>query len=409
MTDLQVRRIDSADLPAWQRVLSFAFGGPRSEEEHEQDRELFELERTLAAYDGTSPVATAGTFSFSMTVPGGPRPVAGVTAVAVLSTYRRRGVLTSLMRHQLTELHERELEPVAALWASEPAIYGRFGYGAASRHLSMTIPRSPTALAHAPEDPSLELRLVPLAESVDLVESCYARYAQTRPGFFARDERWARAAAADLPSKRFGASERRCVVASDPGGVRGYVRYATVSKWAPAGPDGIVRVRELLATDPAAHAALWRYVLDIDLMGHVETEHRPLDDPLLELLADPRRAVPVVKDGLFCRLADVDRALGARGYSTPIDVVFEVQDDFCPWNARRFRLSGDDSGAACEPTTAPPDLSLSALELGSAYLGGISLRRLAAAGRVSELRPGALAAASAAFAHDPLPWCPAVF
>ncbi len=410
MGTIEVRGITQDELPAWEAVVPVAFGEPAPpDEERDYERSVLELDRAIGAFDGGDPIATAGIYSFAMTVPGGPRPVAGVTWVGVLPTYRRRGVLTSLMRHQLHGLHDEQREPVAALWASEPPIYGRFGYGAASRHLTLTVPRGPHALIEGPRDESIELRLVPLADSVELVEPCYARYAATRPGFFARDDRWARSAATDLPSKRSGASELRCVVAQDDEGVRGYARYATVSRWADGGPDGTVRVRELIATDPAAYAALWRYVLDLDLMARAETGIRPLDDPVLELLADSRRAVPMLRDGLFCRLVDVDRALASRCYSSPVDVVLDVRDDFCPWNARRWRLSGDTTGASCEETNAPADLSLTALELGSAYLGGVSLRRLAAAGRVEEHSTGALAAASAAFASDPQPWCQVVF
>jgi predicted acetyltransferase len=87
-------------------------------------------------------------------------------------------------------------------------------------------------------------------------------------------------------------------------------------------------------------------------------------------------------------------------------VVFEVEDSFCPWNAGRWRLSGDAKGASCERTTDSADLALSVRELGAAYLGGVSLAALAAAGRVRELRQGALAEASVGFASTVAPWLP---
>ena len=63
----------------------------------------------------------------------------------------------------------------------------------------------------------------------------------------------------------------------------------------------------------------------------------------------------------------------------------------------------------CRPTEEPADLSCTALELGSVYLGGPSLGALAAAGRVRELTPGALAPASAAFGWHRLPSAVEVF
>jgi hypothetical protein len=64
---------------------------------------------------------------------------------------------------------------------------------------------------------------------------------------------------------------------------------------------------------------------------------------------------------------------------------------------------------ACERTSAPADVALPAHALAAAYLGGTRLGPLAAAGLAAELRPGALAALSAALSWDPGPWCPAIF
>ncbi|MFC7649105.1 sterol carrier protein domain-containing protein [Streptosporangium lutulentum] len=78
---------------------------------------------------------------------------------------------------------------------------------------------------------------------------------------------------------------------------------------------------------------------------------------------------------------DVERALAARAYSAPVDVVIEVEDAVCPWNARRWRLSADTSGARCTPTEDPADLALPVTVLGAAYLGGGRWRRCGRRGR----------------------------
>jgi predicted acetyltransferase len=105
------------------------------------------------------------------------------------------------------------------------------------------------------------------------------------------------------------------------------------------------------------------------------------------------------------RVVDVAAALSARAYATSLDVVLEVADAFCPWNEGRYRLAE----GSCEPTRAEPDLALDVAALGAAYLGGPTLRELAEAGRVRELRPGALERTSAAFRGDVAPWCPEMF
>ena len=116
-----------------------------------------------------------------------------------------------------------------------------------------------------------------------------------------------------------------------------------------------------------------------------------------------------VGDALWVRLVDVPRALAARSYREPFEVVLEVADEVCPWNAGRWALRWDGETASCARTATPAGLELTAAELGAAYLGGTTLDQLARAGRVRELRDGALAAASRAFQGERAPWCPEIF
>ena len=175
-------------------------------------------------------------------------------------------------------------------------------------------------------------------------------------------------------------------------------------------PDGQLDVRELVAADPAASAALWADLLSRDLVTTVRAAIRPVDDPLLFQLADPRRLRPVVTDGLWIRITDLPTALSLRRYACPVDVVLDVHDSILEENAGQWRLRVGESGSAvCEPVDADPDLSLGITELGAAYLGGTRLGALAAAGRVTQHRTGALAHLSAAMSWDPAPWCPVIF
>ena len=407
--ELPIRAIEPAEFDAFSAATERAFGGHGRDDEREIDRRVFEYDRTLAAYDGDSIVGTAGAFSLEMTVPGGPAPVAGVTIVGVLPTHRRRGLLTRLMTRQLDDLHEQDREPVAALWASEPGIYGRFGYGLASRHLSVTVHRPWSGfLPSAPADTG-RLRLDEPAKVRADLDRVFDAVRRIRPGHFARSAGFWDMRLFDPERRRAGAGPLTCVVHEGPEGVDGYALYATKQNWAEGGPEGTVSVREVAALDPVGHAALWRFLCDIDLMAKV-TGWTATDDPLLHLLSDPRRVTPVLKDNLWVRLVAVERALAARSYATPIDVVFAVSDSRCPWNDGRWRLAGDANGATCDRTSDAADLTLTSTDLGAAYLGGTRLATLAAAGRVQELRPGALESASVAFASaGRAPYCPQIF
>ncbi|MDP8907970.1 MAG: sterol carrier protein domain-containing protein, partial [Chloroflexota bacterium] len=213
----------------------------------------------------------------------------------------------------------------------------------------------------------------------------------------------------DLPVLREGKSPLRCVIAEDATIVRGYARYSTKRDWST--DAATVYVREVIAADAAALAALYRYLFDLDLMTVTELWNVPVDDPVLHWLRNVRAAKPRLHDAVYVRLVDVRRALAERRYAQEVDTIIEVEDSECPWNAGLWRLVAGRDGASCEPAAAgsEPDLSIPVTDLGAVYLGGTTLHELAAAGRVRELRDGALRAASAAFSWTPAPWCPVVF
>ncbi|MGY5119167.1 GNAT family N-acetyltransferase [Streptomyces sp. 900105755] len=404
-TELKVLRPEEFD--GWWDHLVRAFGaGPAPAEERDLDRSLTEYERSLAVWDGSELVGTAGAFRFRMTVPGGAvLPTAGITMVSVAATHRRRGVLTSMMRRQLDDIREWG-EPLAALTASEPAIYGRFGYGAATFQLQAEIDTSRVTLDVPAGTGDVRLRYADPAEVLGACEAVYAELVPLRPGMLARQPGWERAGLLDPESERGGASALQCVVAERDGEVTGYARFRTKMGWSASGHDGTVTLEDLAALDPASDAALWRFLFGIDLMSKLAVRGRPVDDAWQYQVSDIRRCLTRVRDMGYVRLVDVGAALAARTYQAPVDVVLEVADAFCPWNAGRWRLTGDAKGASCERTTDAAELTLSVRELGAAYLGGVSLLSLARAGRVGELRPGALTEASVAFGSPVLPWLP---
>ncbi|MFF4014321.1 GNAT family N-acetyltransferase [Streptomyces sp. NPDC001843] len=405
VTDLRALRPGEWD--QWYDSLLRAFGGvPEAAEERELWASLTETGRSIGVWDGDVVIGTAGAFSFRLTVPGGASvPAAGVTMVSVAATHRRRGVLTSMMRRQLDDVRSWGW-PLAVLTASEPAIYGRFGYGVGTYHVNARIDTTRVRLSVPPGTDGVRLRYAAPADVLDACEALYARRVPLRPGMVARAPGWERLMLLDPASERDGASPLQCVAAERDGELVGYARFRVKPVWEPAGARGTVLLEDMEALDPAAHAAVWRFLFDIDLTSVIDARRRPVDEPWQFLVSDIRRCELLVRDSLHVRLVDVGAALEARAYQVPLDVVFEVEDAFCPWNAGRWRLTGDAKGAWCARTEDPADLALSVRELGSAYLGGVSLTSLAAAGLVRELRDGALAEASAGFGSAVAPWLP---
>jgi predicted acetyltransferase len=362
---------------------------------------LLPVERMHVALDGEAVVGGAGAFPFELTVPGGRVRAAGVTMVGVLPTHRRRGVLRELMRAQLEDVRGRG-EPLAVLWASEGGIYGRFGYGLASLCGDMELPRQHTEFA-GPLDWQGSARLVNAAEALELFPPVYDAVAAATPGMFARTrEWWERRTLADSEWRRAGGGELAFALFEREGRPEGYATYRLNFSYADGVPTGVTHVVEAMGTTPAATAAVWRYLLDVDWMVTVEAELLPVDHPLFLLLLEQNRMKFRVGDGLWVRLVDVGAALAARGYAGEGEVVVEVSDAFCPWNDGRFALDG-------AKTAAEPDLRLSVDALGCVYLGGFTFADLARAGRVEEVAPGALARADGLFRTDAAPWCPEIF
>ncbi|MEV8224967.1 GNAT family N-acetyltransferase [Streptomyces sp. NPDC079167] len=404
----ELRVLSAEESEAWFGCLELAFGGvPFSPESREMYAALAEPQRALAHWDGADCVGTAGSYSFRLTVPGGAAvPTAGVTGVSVSSTHRRQGLLTAMMRRQLDDVRSWG-EPLAVLLASEPGIYGRFGYSAATTETKLRIDTSRASLALPPGTDGVRVRRSSPARALDACEAVYAQLAAGRPGTPLRRPGWERVPVNDPESGRGDGSPLQCVLAERDGEVTGYVTFHLRPAWDDAGPRGTVAVRDLAALDPASYAALWRYLFGIDLTTVVECHNRPADDAVLRLVSDVRRCEVRQRDGLYVRLVELGAALEARRYRAPVEVVLEVEDAFCPWNAGRWRLTADAKGAAtCRRTDDEPELALSVNQLAAAYLGGVSLTTLAAAGQVRELRAGALAETALAFSSDTQPWCP---
>ena len=404
---IEVRPITQEHWEPFARANSIGFGFEPKFERMEDTQAIFELERSLAAFEGEEIVGTTSIFSWDLTVPGASLPAAGVTWVSVKPTHRRRGALTAMMRRQLDDIRERG-EALAALWASESVIYSRFGYGLAAEGLRFEIEREHTRLArHAPVRG--RCRLVDIEEALRTWPQVYDRVLAVTPGMYSRSETWWKhksLSTHDWSQSGFGS--RFYVQYEEDGEPLGYARYRIKGDQQSSWPNGTLAVQELMAATEGAYAGLWQYLFGVDLVGEIHAQHRRVDEPLFWMLADPRRLVRRPYDTLWVRLVDLPAALEGRRYAAEGRVVLDVRDEFCPWNQGRYELEAGRDGARCKPSTAEPDVSLSAADLGAVYLGGPKLTTLHGAGRVQGAWPS-LRDADALFAWDPEPWCPEVF
>lgn len=414
---IEVRRIDESEIRAWGESIAIPFLSPVATEADRQKHErwvpLAEPERSWAAVDRGRFVGNAGTLTRTVTLPPGPSgecpvvPLAAVTAVGVHPTHRRRGVLRRLMGAMLEDARQRG-EVVAGLQASEATIYGRFGYGwavSSARHVLDT-----RHGAFAVPAPDVDIDLLIGDDAAKVVPGAFERARRRSPGQVSRpDLVWTHEIFADHPDERGRAGAMAWAVCD--GGVAGW-RAEEIED--PHVSGGRLLVRDLVGETPEIEAALWKFLIDIDLVTEIVAGHRPPDDPIRHRLADSRRLqTRSISDFLWLRILDTAGALTARGYLTEGRLTLDVtapaatptgadgRDGPDP-AAGRWVLEAGPDGASCRAARSGEhsDLTLGVAELSALLAGEMKAVTLAAAGRVREERPGALAEADRLFASS---------
>ena len=239
-----MRPLTGDDTPAFSFLLSRAFlNDPRGEAHQRLNRVGMERDRGVGVFDGERMVGGGAIIGRSVTLPGGAVvPFAGISAIAVASDYRRRGVLTRVMREQLHGLHEQGAEPFAVLWASESRIYRRFGYAEASQVGIVRLTKGEEFR------PGIELSADPIREmstahARPLLEEIYAKALPNRTGRLSRaalewDERLL-----DEPDDRDGMSALRFAVHPE-----GYAIYRVKDGRDERGRAGKLTVDEVVST-----------------------------------------------------------------------------------------------------------------------------------------------------------------
>jgi predicted acetyltransferase len=374
----------------------------------EPHRKVFEPERSFGFQVDGRWISTCGAYSRKLTVPGGSVPAAAVTVVTVQPSYRRRGLLTEMMKHQLNDVQERGEEPVALLWASESAIYGRYGYGQASPQVRLSGKTKATAFRRDVDLGSGSVGEVERDEAIPIIKRLHLALLPQRVGALDRNDDWWVVRWHDPEPWRHGASAYRFALHYDRRGrPDGYVAFRVKNEWSDSGAEVIVE--EIDAASPEARAGLWRFVLDLDLVRSFTRQGAPMDESVRYVVADLRSVKAEEQDGTYARLVDVPRALEARRYLTTLDVIIRVEDPLLTHNNASIRLEAGPDGASVSRSRRKPDLIINVRDLSAIYLGGTPLIALARAGLVSERIEGAAAAMSAAFAWTQPPFCPDFF
>lgn len=412
MSQLEFRPLREDEFAEAVHLDAIAFGEQHASDDIPHFRQVFDFERSRCAFDQGRLVATTTAFALRLTLPGGRfLPVAGITWVAVLPTHRRRGILTRLMRAQLEDAEARG-EAGAVLIASEGGIYGRFGLGPATSIHKIAIDRAWSGFRRSRAGQGA-VSLLSAEEAAWQLPPLFDEVRSRQAGEVSRSAAAWVEHLRDPEQQRQGASAMLHVLHADNAGrPDGYVSYRVKEDWSGMLAANEVRVVELMAVEPGGYAALWEYLLSLDLARTITFELARIDEPVRWLLTDPRALrTEAWADYLWLRLLDLPGALAARSYRSNGEVVLELEESFPEARSSCLLLSVDQPGmpVRCLVSDLPPHLRLDVSDLATAYLGGVSFSTLAAAGRVQEYRAGALEVADRLFATGRPPYCATMF
>jgi predicted acetyltransferase len=401
----EIRPITPDEAVRYRRAIRAGFLDAETVDDEDWAREQsLPHDRSLAAFDGPDVVASLASFPTELTLPGGATvPAGAVTAVTCRATHRRRGILTSMIGHDLSTSRERG-EVADVLIAAEYPIYGRFGYGPAVASTSWELVTGAGTRFVNPGAGTVQF--MDNATYRKEAPAIFERVRLERAGMIGRDElTWdvqadVRRSPEAKPWQGF-----RLLCVDDAGVAQGYASYTIDRKWSDMRPQSVVELSELVAATPDAEARLWRFVAELDLVAAVKAGDRPTDEALPWLLENGRLAKQVSSfDFVWVRPLDVARLLTTRTYEAAGRVVFEVVDDQ-GLAAGRFALEASPDGATCVTTTESAELTFPVKALGAVSLGGSPVRALLRAGWLDEHVAGAASRAGMLLSTTVAPWC----
>ncbi|OBG97629.1 acetyltransferase [Mycobacterium sp. E3251] len=405
---IKTRHPTEQDLPAIFANQARTFGDPIDQRDIEAWKRRVDVDNMLVAEDFSDPqrsflVGSSIIYPTQLTVPGGARlRAAWLTMIAVASTHQGKGVWGQLSAQGLGILIERGY-PIVFGAPTQTAMYDGFGAGVASYLRSYSVDRRFAKLRDKPSE--MRAREIGPDEAKSLVPEIYQRWCDTTSGAVDRDDAWWADYLEDRPTQRGNGTALNYTIHPD-----GFLTYRVVgdSNHGYRPPLGTVVVEDFCPITDEAHTELLQTLLVLEMFDTVEIDV-PVDDPLPLKLTDPRAAETTgVNDFLWVRINDVAEVLGTRAYAADIEIALEA-DDPLGLAGGRFLLQARDGVGKCTPHDGPVDVKIGLADLATIYMGAHSASELLRAGRITELRPGAIPDLDAAFSTDRAPFCGTLF
>ena len=398
---MEIRQVRDEEFFQWRIAVRGSLGDHTNPESTAFMRaHRVEIDRLLVCMDDDTMAGSGGADSFDMTLPGGAQvPVAGVAYITTAPTHRRRGVQRNIMKRIHDDARARG-DVASILWASQSLLYGRYGYGNSMPAHNWHIDLRHTSYDHAPEWSGHYVK-AERDEAIPLMTEAYERTRRHRTGMISRTaKRWL------YEIHPVETRDEFFVIYQEEDDALAYARY-TIDKDPEDEFKGTMHVVEAVAATDAAHAALWRYLFDQELVDDLKAHARPVDDPLIWMLAEPRRLRRTLTDAIWMKFLDIPAMLEQRTYPVEDSLVLQIIDAETK-EPRNLAVELGAEGATCRPTSAAPYLVMNEAELAAIYAGAVECSMLVNLGlvEVSARSPDAALRADAVFRTNPAGWNP---
>lgn len=400
---IEIRPATEAEMGQLGLLTSYVYGGAAGDGEDNLAAASNRPEWTLCAFEGARMVASYSTIPFTMRANGNAMAMAGVSVVGTLPEYRRQGLLRRITERSFRQMREAG-QSVAALWASQAAIYQRYSYSRGSVLRQYCVDTADVQLLPS-DGPELRVSRHSVGEAFDLMRDLYREFVADRMLYLHRAKPLWHAGVLREDAAQGPLYVAVCRDARDR--PRGYAVYTLRANKVdhPARAQELA-VRDLVSLDTDACRALWSYLGRHDLVGRIAWRNAPADDPAPELFAEPRMLQSRDAEGVWFRVVDVEPALAGRGYEADGEVVLGVPADReTPWNEGNYRLAVSGGDVEVSRTTGPAEVTVPIKSLSSAFTGFQRMRQLANWGLVRG-DEGAVARADALLATRYSPHCP---
>lgn len=398
---MHIRQVRDEEFLQWRIAVRASLGTHTTPEDTVFMRaHRVEIDRLLVCMDGDTMAGSGGADSFDMTLPGGAQvPVAGVAYITTAATHRRRGIHRAIMKRIHDDARKRG-DMAAILWASQSSLYGRYGYGNTMPVHNWHIDLRHTEFESAPEWTGHYVK-AERDEIIPLMTEAYERTRPNRTGMVTRTaKRW------QYEIHPVHTKDEFFIAYVEGNDALAYARY-TIDQDPEDEFRGTMHVVEAVAATDAAHAAIWRFLFDQELVHEIKAHARPVDDPLVWMLAEPRRLRRKLTDAIWLKFLDIPGMLEKRTYPVEDSLILQVSDAETG-ESQTLSLDVGPDGATCRQTTASPDLTMNETQLAEMYLGAAECSMLGDIGliEVGSKSHDATLRADALFRTNPAGWNP---